>query len=352
MTDPGTPKRSPARGWALAAIGAALCLVFYVIHDAVLPFVIAAAVAFVAEPLIRRLQPRFGGHRWIPATLFFILLLVFFGFSCFWIGRIASDDLVQLARNGPRMIHDLLIQLVGKNGVSVFGKTYTADALTRQLQQNVGSAIGPGGAAEAAGLGIGMLIGTFLTLVLIPYFLISGPRISDGLIWLLPPERRGSVERMLPAVVPVLRRYLGGVAVVVAFTAIAAYIGFGLVFALPHAILLSIAVGLLEIIPALGPFASMMLIMLSAFQEHNFLTIALLIAYAVFLRLAIDNGVGPIVLGRSAKLHPVAIMFAFVCGATFFGVVGLLLAVPASACLVVVLERYYAEPLAGREPER
>jgi predicted PurR-regulated permease PerM len=142
-----------------------------------------------------------------------------------------------------------------------------------------------------------------------------------------------------------------GVAVVVTFTSAAAWIGFGLIFGLPHAVLLSLAAGLLEIVPALGPATSMALVGLSATQQHSAAAIVTLMLYAILLRLVIDNGVGPVVLGQSARLHPVAVMFAFVCGAALLGVVGLLLAVPTAACLVVVLDTYYAEPVAKTEPE-
>ena len=35
----------------------------------------------------------------------------------------------------------------------------------------------------------------------------------------------------------------------------------------------------------------------------------------------------------------------FVCGAMLFGVVGLVLAVPAAVCIKIVLKRHYAEPV-------
>jgi predicted PurR-regulated permease PerM len=69
-------------------------------------------------------------------------------------------------------------------------------------------------------------------------------------------------------------------------------------------------------------------------------------AFAVGLRLSIDNLVGPLVLGKAARLHPVVVIMAFVCGAMLFGVVGLLLAVPVAVCIKLTLEHYYAEPVA------
>jgi hypothetical protein len=49
------------------------------------------------------------------------------------------------------------------------------------------------------------------------------------------------------------------------------------------------------------------------------------------------------------RLHPVVIIAAFVFGAMLFGVVGLLLAMPAAMRVKIGLEHYYAEPIRPRE---
>jgi len=345
------PARRPARGWALTAVAAVLVFVLYLMRYEILPFVIAGSIGFVADPLLRRLQPYVGDRRWIPATLLFILILLAGSAATYWIGSVIAGDVSQLASKGPKMVHDLAQQLVGQNGISLFGQTYTADKLTQDIQTKAGTIVGPSGYAAMFGIGIGAILGIFLTLVLIPYFLIAGPSLVKGMIWLVPPERRPAIERTLPRIVPALRRYVVGMIIVVSLTAIAAYLGYGLVFALPHAILISIAVGFLEVIPALGPFASLVLVGLSSMQEHGIGAAAGLMGYAIALRLGIDNVLGPFVLGRSARLHPVAIIFAFIAGSTLFGLVGLLLAVPVATCLIIVLDQYYDDRLA-EEPAR
>jgi predicted PurR-regulated permease PerM len=332
-----------SRNWALAAIAALVVIVVYFVRYEILPFVIAGAIGFVFNPVIRWLTPRLGGHRWIPATVLSILVIALAAAAAYWIGSIAAADLSQLAQNGPQMLHRLLSQIIGPHGVSIFGQTFTADSLTKELQQKASAIVSPASYAKGLGLGIAALLAVFLTAVLIPYFMVSGPRLVRGMIWLLPPDRRAAVGRTLQRIAPVLRRYLVGIAIVIVATAVAAYLGFGLAFALPHAVLLSAAVGALEIIPALGPFTSLVLVGLTSLHQGSIGTSAALMAYAVFLRLGIDNVLGPLVLGQSAKLHPVAIIFAFVVGASLFGVLGLLLAVPTAACIVIVLEQYYAE---------
>ena len=333
-----------SRSWALAVVAALIVIAIYFVRYEILPFVIAGAVGFVLNPVVRWLTPGFGGHRWIPGSLLSVAVIVLAVGIAYWIGSIALNDVSQLLENGPQMLHHLLSEFIGPNGIRVFGQTFTADTLARDVQQKVAAFVGPVGYAEGLTIGIAALLGAFLTMVLIPYFMISGPRLIKGLVWLLPPDRRPAVDQVLDRIDPVLRRYLVGICVVVASTAVAAYIGFGLVFSLPHAVLLSAAVGALEIIPALGPFTSLLLVGLTSLQQGDVGTAVGLMAYAVFLRLAIDNVLGPLVLGRSAKLHPVVVIFAFVIGATLFGVLGLLLAVPVAGCLVIILEGYYSGP--------
>lgn len=61
-------------------------------------------------------------------------------------------------------------------------------------------------------------------------------------------------------------------------------------------------------------------------------------------RLLIDRVVGPQVLGHAVRLHPTVVIFAFLAGGLFFGVVGVIVAVPVAAAVKVVLEHYYAQP--------
>jgi predicted PurR-regulated permease PerM len=150
---------------------------------------------------------------------------------------------------------------------------------------------------------------------------------------------------LLPKIVPTLRRYLIGIVLVVAYTCAIAWIGFGPVFRLANAAVLAVTVGILEIIPVVGPLSSAALVGIVAAQQQSLQAAAFLVGFVIALRLSIDNLVGPLVLGQAARLHPVVIIAGFVCGAMLFGVVGLLLAVPTAMCIKIALEHYYAEPI-------
>ena len=345
-------RRSFVGGWAIAAVLAVVAVLLYQIRIALLPFVFAVAVAFVLDPLIRALQQRLGSPRWPIAAALYILLLAILGGAGYWIGTIAVPDLMHLVARAPEILRHFLDELIGSEGIVLFGQTYTPEKLVNAMGEATAGVIGLTAVERVAGLAASIVFGGFLTLVLMPYFMISAPRLSSGAIWLLPPERRRSVEDLLPKIVPVLRRYLIGICVVVFYTAVAAWIGFGLVFHLPNAVLLALTVGVLELVPVIGPLTSATIVGLVAIQQSGIWAAAFLFGFAIALRLSIDNVVGPIVLGEAARIHPVVVIMSFVCGAILFGVVGLLIAVPIAVCIKVTLQQYYAEPIAGSEPSR
>lgn len=325
---------------------AVLAVLLYEIRIALLPFIFAIAVAFVLDPLIRRLQRRLGTPRWPVAAVFYILVLLILGGAGYWVGPAAAHSLMHVVARAPDILRHFLGEVMGGKSITLFGQSYTPDKLVRAAGAALAGMVGVTAVERVVGVAASMIFGGFLTLVLMPYFMISAPRLAAGTIWLLPPEHRGSVEELLPKIIPILRRYLIGLAIVVTYTASVAWIGFGPIFHLPDAGLLAIVVGVLELVPVIGPLVSASLVAIIAIQQSGIITAALLFGYAIALRLSIDNLVGPLVLGEAARVHPVVVIISFVCGAILFGVVGLLIAVPLAVCLKITLTHYYAEPVA------
>jgi predicted PurR-regulated permease PerM len=315
------------------------------------PFVFAAAIGFVTDPLIRTLQARLGLPRAAVGAVLYVVFLALAGAAAYWVFSSTLADLRHVLADAPQMIGRLIREAVGPHGLTVFGSHYAPQQLTEKLFALAAGLAGTGVIAKAAGSGLYLLFAVFLLIVLTPYFMISGPRLAAGTIWLLPPERRHSVRVVLPKLMPVLRRYLVGIFLVVVYTSTVAWIGFGVVFDLPHAPLLSVMVGVLELIPVFGPFMSATIVGIVAIQRNSLFAAGFLMAFAIGLRLSIDNLVGPLLLGQAARVHPVVVMISFVCGAMLFGIVGLLLAVPVAVTIKTTLAHYYAEPIRHSEQQ-
>ena len=126
-----------------------------------------------------------------------------------------------------------------------------------------------------------------------------------------------------------------------------AWIGLGLVFGLPYAPLVSLLIGFLELIPIVGPAISIALIGLSGVPQGNLWLFAGFMGFAIALRVSIDQIVAPLVLGRAVTLHPVTVIFAFLAGATLYGALGVLLAVPVATVAKITLATWYGEDPRG-----
>ncbi|MBV9749383.1 MAG: AI-2E family transporter, partial [Acetobacteraceae bacterium] len=209
------PYRSKASGWAIFTALVVVAVILFSIRVVLLPFIIAIGIGFVLDPLVQYMQRRSGARRGLIATVLYILLLVLFAGAVYWLAKTIFRDVSELVANGPEMIRRILTELLGPNGVEIGGQRLTPDAIAKDALDSVRTIIGAQAAARIGGVGVEVLLGVVLTLVLIPYFLLSGPDIADSTIWLVPPERRASVRSLMPKVIPMLRRYLVGIACVV-----------------------------------------------------------------------------------------------------------------------------------------
>ena len=335
--------------WVAAGVAA---LLLHLLQWELLPFVLAAIVGFVTDPVIRWTCRKTRLPRWAASSALYLLLALGVGGLTLAVGLSAYQDVSHLAGAGAGPLRTELQSVLGPGGVTLFGQRITADTLVGFLQEQAHRVLNAATLLDAGRPVLAGAIGVVLLVVLVFYMMVSGPTLARGALWLVPPGRRSALEAVLPAMTRVVQRYFIGVVVVVAFTAFAAWVGYGLVLHVHHAFVLAAALGVLETVPAVGPVLSAGLVAMAALQLHSLAATAGMIAYALALRLLIDDLIAPVVLGRSVAAHPVAVMLAYVLGAVLFGVSGLLLSVPAAACLRIALKAAYGEPPAAVGAER
>ena len=138
--------------------------------------------------------------------------------------------------------------------------------------------------------------------------------------------------------------YIRGLLIVAAYAFTLTFIFARMVIGAGYAPILALAVGGLEILLVIGPTISTIALCVIAVQQESLAMLAAFAIFIAFLRLSIDEFVGPIVIGRAVSLHPVTIMFTLLVGMALLGVLGVLLAVPTAAAIKVFLRHSYGEP--------
>ena len=93
-------------------------------------------------------------------------------------------------------------------------------------------------------------------------------------------------------------------------------------------------------LPLVGAIASGLVAALVALVSKNFVAALIVVGMTVVIHNIEGYLVGPLVLGRAVKLHPVVILISLTVGTIVGGVIGAFLAVPTVAVLLAVNEHY------------
>jgi predicted PurR-regulated permease PerM len=327
-------------------IGAVVLTIFlYFIKLILLPFVLAGIIAYIFTPGLDWAAKRTGWPRVLLAVVLFLLLFGITVLVFMFAGQRLLDEGRGIATDLQSMIENFTRQAIGDEPIHVFGSTLTAHDISQGALDRLRDWFNQ---SDQLGLiteySLAFIMGSFLTIVLLFYFLVSGRRVARGLFWIVPPHRRPLVGRIWTRLDPVLMRYFIGVLALVLYATIAAYIGLGVILGIKHAVFLALLTGILETVPVVGPTAAAVLAgLVSLRTATGIFSILEYAAYATALRLSIDQVVGPVVLGRAAHVHPVLIIFCFLAGGIVLGIPGIILAVPVALVVKSTLATLYGD---------
>jgi predicted PurR-regulated permease PerM len=111
------------------------------------------------------------------------------------------------------------------------------------------------------------------------------------------------------------------------------------IFHLPYAMLISVIVGITNMIPYFGPYIGGIPGVLICFIEKPSYGIVFLVI--VILLQSFDGMIlGPKILGDSTGLRPIVILFSISCGGAVAGVLGMFLGVPIFGIISYLMEKY------------
>ncbi|MGH3001372.1 MAG: AI-2E family transporter [Gaiellaceae bacterium] len=200
-------------------------------------------------------------------------------------------------------------------------------------------------------IAVELAVGTLLALFLLFFFLKDGDRIWAWVVRLFPGDARADVEAIGRRGWKVLGGYLRGVSIVALVDAVligGALAVLGVPFALPLALLTFLG-GFLPIVGAnLAGFAAAMVALVS----DGLLTALVVAAVVLVVQQLEGHLLQPLIVGRSVRLHPVAILLAITAGGVLWGIPGAFLAVPLTAVSAAAAShlRTGSDALAGAGP--
>jgi predicted PurR-regulated permease PerM len=177
---------------------------------------------------------------------------------------------------------------------------------------------------------------TIIVLALVIYFLADLAKIKDAVYRLFPKHRRPRVGLLGDEIIARVGGYVLGNVLTSLVAIVGSYIVL-LILGVPYALVLSILVGVLDLIPLVGSTIGGAIVALVALATVSGTAAAITIGYHVFYRLFADYVLNPRVLRRTVDVSPVVTVVAVLIGGALLGVTGALIAVPAAAAIQLVL---------------
>ncbi len=189
-------------------------------------------------------------------------------------------------------------------------------------------------------------VGNFFIGILLAIYLASEPRFyTRGFTNLFPLAKRTRVREILFAIGDTLRWWLIGKVGSMIFIGILTWIGLSII-GVPLALTLGLIAGLLSFIPNFGPILSAFPALLLAFIESPTKAFYVLILF-VGVQLIESNLVTPYIERKTVELPPALTIVFQLALAVLVGGLGLVLATPILAVLIVLIQMVYVEDVLG-----
>jgi predicted PurR-regulated permease PerM len=313
-------------------------------------FLIAAFVAFGAHPLVHRLEARMPRAAAIGVVYLgllgagLVLVLVVVPISYAQILQLVGHAPQYLAGSQDSVAHAeaRLRELLG-NRVPLPSYTEMQTEAANRASMFLATSVSKLGTI-VVGAFTAMLI-AMSALILSVFFLLQGGEVRDGILSLVPPQRRADVARLLHELSEVFGHFVAGQALLCAIVGAAVWL---LLFPTHFAFALLVAVicGIGYAVPFVGMLAAQVVAALLAIPQGTGMVIWVSIVVFVVARVA-DNLLVPKIMSQSVGVSPITVMFAVFAGGELFGFAGLILGIPAAA-LIKVLFGYFVQPYIAR----
>lgn len=201
-------------------------------------------------------------------------------------------------------------------------------------------------AAPAAIAVVGGLARVLLVLVLAAFLVYEPGTYRRGLRRLLPREREATFDALWARLGQDLRRWVGGI--LVSMTVMGTLTAIGLAIAgIENWLLLGVLTFLGTFVPYLGALTSAIPGLLVAWGQSP---LKLLLALAVYVGIHVIEGyvVEPLIMRRAVEIKPALLLFGQALFGAVFGVVGVVIATPALACLQTAVQQLWVEERLGK----
>ena len=248
-------------------------------------------------------------------------------------------EIASLVSNIPGWLADLSAFLNDRFGLDLNLSNVSAGMLDIQGSLQTYAASVATGVLGVGAQAANLLLQLFTMALFTFYLLADGPRFRRRVLSLVRPERQAEVSRIWKIAIRRTGGYVYSRALLALISAVFTYI-FLLIVGVPYPLALAVWVGVVsQFIPAVGTYLAALVPVLVALTVRPITAVVVIIGLVVYQQ--IENILlAPRITARTMSLHPAVAFGSVLVGTTLLGVVGALVALPATAIIQAFVSSY------------
>lgn len=194
--------------------------------------------------------------------------------------------------------------------------------------------------SDVGGTIVGSLFAAFNILILSIFMVASGRRWVDLAIGFARPEHVPRIRRAVDRIGIAVGNYVGGALLQATIAGVTTFVVLT-ILGVPFAAPLAVLTALFDLIPLVGATIAAVLVgIVTAFHDFPVATIVWVI-WAIAYQQIENNVIQPQIQRRAVEIHAFAVLVSVLFGATLFGIVGALLAIPVAASIQIALREWW-----------
>lgn len=330
------------------AIFVVIGVLIYLLAPILMPFISAAILAYIADPLVDKLEVKMP--RTLAVSIVFLSLSLLALLLVLIILPLVERQIVVLAEKLPlyidraqNYVFPILKERLGID-VSHLDMNMLKQSLNDYWKTAGGIAANIISSVSRSGLILVGWVANFLLMLVVTFYLLRDWDILVAKIHALLPRRK---EQTIVTIVKesdeVLGAFFRGQMLVMIVLSAVYTIGLMLV-GIDTALLIGGISGMVSFVPYLGFIVGIVIASVAALMQFQEIMPVIYVG-VVFLVGQLLEGMllTPLLVGDKIGLHPVAVIFAVLAGGQLFGFVGILLALPVAAVIAVVLRHMHEQ---------
>ncbi|EOT30700.1 AI-2E family transporter [Enterococcus saccharolyticus] len=310
-----------------------------------LPIILAGILYYLMNPVVDFAEKK-GIRRIYSIIALFVLVIGLLAWGIIVIVPKIQEQTLSFVDNFPqyvkvveRTVNDLFSdpifsqvqeQLTASGEKFMNSLTEVIQNVSKTTFQNLGNFFGA----------VASIVVAVITMPFILFYLLKdGRKLGPYVVNFLPIKLRKPTLKVLGEMNDQVSSYIRGQLTVAFAVAIMFMIGFSII-GLDYAITLGIAAGFLNLIPYLGSFLALVPAVFLGIVGGPVLLVKVLVVFVIEQTIE-GRVISPLVLGSQLSIHPVTILLVLLTSGKLFGLVGVILGIPAYAAIKVVISNVF-----------